>query len=161
MSDDEIIDEPGEEGELDESLLDVELGGEELGDGPLDDEALVGLDEDEDGLIATVVVAPETTDSDTPAARKASEDEEDDDDLRTSDDVEADLSAILKERLTAAEEVPLEDDEDTQLVDDKTDGLERLQPRRPDENQCTRCFLLVRRAAPGCPVEDDACPLFA
>jgi hypothetical protein len=45
-------------------------------------------------------------------------------------------------------------------VDDKTDGFERLQPKRPDENQCTQCFLLVRKSAPGCPVEDDACPLF-
>ncbi|MEY3111823.1 MAG: hypothetical protein RIT23_954 [Actinomycetota bacterium] len=46
------------------------------------------------------------------------------------------------------------------VVDDKTDGMERLQPRRPDETQCTQCFLLVRNSAPGCPVEDDACPLF-
>ena len=74
--------------------------------------------------------------------------------------MEADLSVILREKLSAAEEVPLEDDEEVQSADDKTDGLERLQPRRPDENQCNRCFLLVRRTAPGCPVEDDACPLF-
>ena len=53
-----------------------------------------------------------------------------------------------------------DDDEDGVVVDDKTDGMERLQPRRPDETQCTQCFLLVRNSAPGCPVEDDACPLF-
>lgn len=94
------------------------------------------------------------------AAKKAAEDDDDDDDLRTEDDVEADLDAILREKLTAAEEVPLEDDEEEVVVDDKTDGLERLQPRRPDEIQCTQCFLLVRKGAPGCPVEDDACPLF-
>jgi len=161
MSDDEIIDEPGAEGELDESLLDDELAGDGLGDDQLDDESIIELVEDEDGLISDVVDVPEATESEATAARKASEEDEDDDDLRTSDDVEADLSAILKERLSAAEEVPLEDDEDAQAADDKTDGLERLQPRRPDENQCSRCFLLVRRAAPGCPVEDDACPLFA
>jgi len=94
------------------------------------------------------------------AAKKASDDEDEDEDLRTEDDVEADLDAILREKLTAAEEVPLEDDEEEVVVDDKTDGLERLQPRRPDEIQCTQCFLLVRKGAPGCPVEDDACPLF-
>jgi hypothetical protein len=94
------------------------------------------------------------------AGKKVADDDDDDDDLRTEDDVEADLDAILREKLTAAEEVPLEDDEEEVVVDDKTDGLERLQPRRPDEIQCTQCFLLVRKGAPGCPVEDDACPLF-
>lgn len=166
MSDDEIIDEPGEEGELDESLLEDELGGDDIeGDGlsgeDIGDEELIELTEDEDGLIATTIVAPEKTDTDATTARKSSDDDDDDDDdLRNSDDMEADLSVILREKLSAAEEVPLEDDEEVQSTDDKTDGLERLQPRRPDENQCNRCFLLVRRAAPGCPVEDDACPLF-
>ena len=83
-----------------------------------------------------------------------------DDDLRTEDDVEADLDAILREKLTAADDSPPEEDEEDVVVDDKTDGMERLQPRRPDETQCTQCFLLVRNSAPGCPVEDDACPLF-
>jgi hypothetical protein len=94
------------------------------------------------------------------AAKKAGDDDDDDDDLRTEDDVEADLDSILKEKLTAADDTPLEDEEDGVVVDDKTDGMERLQPRRPDETQCTQCFLLVRNSAPGCPVEDDACPLF-
>jgi hypothetical protein len=84
----------------------------------------------------------------------------DDDDLRTEDDVEADLDSILRDKLTAADDQPPEDDEEDAVVDDKTDGMERLQPRRPDETQCTQCFLLVRNSAPGCPVEDDACPLF-
>mgnify|MGYP006176713201 CR=1 FL=1 len=93
-------------------------------------------------------------------AKKASEDDDDDDDLRTEDDVEADLDSILRDKLTAADDQPPEDDEEDAVVDDKTDGMERLQPRRPDETQCTQCFLLVRNSAPGCPVEDDACPLF-
>lgn len=161
MSDDEIIDEPGEEGELDESLLEDELGGDDIGDEPLVDEELMGLGEDDDGLIATSSTAPEQTDTEVAPARKSSDDDDDEEeDLRNSDDMEADLSVILREKLSAAEEVPLEDDEEVQSADDKTDGLERLQPRRPDENQCNRCFLLVRRTAPGCPVEDDACPLF-
>lgn len=161
MSDDEIIDETGEEGELDESLLEDELGGDDIGDEALDDEELMGLSEDDDGLIATTTTAAEQPDTEVPTARKSSEDDdEEEEDLRNSDDMEADLSVILREKLSAAEEVPLEDDEEVQSADDKTDGLERLQPRRPDENQCNRCFLLVRRTAPGCPVEDDACPLF-
>ena len=87
------------------------------------------------------------------------DDEDDEDDLRVEDDVEADLSAILQEKLTTPQEVPAEDEEEV-LSDDRTDGLERLQPRRADEVQCTQCFLLVRSHAPGCPVEDDHCPLF-
>ena len=35
-----------------------------------------------------------------------------------------------------------------------------LEPKRADEILCTSCFLLVRPNAPGCPVEDDACPIF-
>ena len=73
---------------------------------------------------------------------------------------EEDPDAILREKLTAAEEAPPEEEEEDLVLDDKTDGMERLQPRRPDETQCTQCFLLVRNSAPGCPVEDDACPLF-
>lgn len=164
MSDDEIIDEPGEEGELDESLLEDELGdelGDDIGDEALGDEELMGLGVDDDGLIATTSAATEQTETEVAPARKPSEDDdEEEEDLRNSDDMEADLSVILREKLSAAEEVPLEDDEEVQSTDDKTDGLERLQPRRPDENQCNRCFLLVRRTAPCCPVEDDACPLF-
>lgn len=122
------------------------------GDGELADDEVVEGDEefsDEADLAKTDA-----------AGKKSSDDDDDDDDLRTEDDVEADLDAILREKLTAAEEVPLEDDEEEVVVDDKTDGLERLQPRRPDETQCSQCFLLVRKGAPGCPVEDDACPLF-
>ncbi|NBR99096.1 MAG: hypothetical protein EBT42_01740 [Actinobacteria bacterium] len=80
-----------------------------------------------------------------PTKPKSADDDDDEDDLRTEDDVEADLSSILQDKLAS---------------DDRTDGVERLQPRRPDETQCSHCFLLVRQTAPGCPVEDDACPLF-
>jgi len=160
MSDDEVMDEGELEGEI---LADPELEGEGL------DEDSLELDIEEDDLLVDGELADgaEVEDSDAiveevPVARKAKgeEDEEDDEDLRTEDDVEADLDAILREKLTAAEESPLEEDEEDVVVDDKTDGMERLQPRRPDETQCTQCFLLVRNSAPGCPVEDDACPLF-
>ncbi|MFZ9379876.1 MAG: hypothetical protein ACO261_00195 [Ilumatobacteraceae bacterium] len=160
MSDDEVMDEGELEGEI---LADPELEGEGL------DEDSLELDIEEDDLLVDGELAdgaevedPDAIVEEVPVARKAKgeEDEEDEEDLRTQDDGEADLDAILREKLTAAEESPLEEDEEDVVVDDKTDGMERLQPRRPDETQCTQCFLLVRNSAPGCPVEDDACPLF-
>jgi len=94
-----------------------------------------------------------------PTKPKSVDDEDDEDDLRTEDDVEADLSSILQDKLASPQETAPEE-EDEVVGDDRTDGVERLQPRRPDETQCSHCFLLVRQTAPGCPVEDDACPLF-
>ena len=164
MSDDEIIDaedlDPAMliEVDPDAEVLDADsigLDGDEdafgLADDLTDDLAVIDESEDPDAI-------PVATDT---VAKKGSDDDDDDDDLRTEDDVEADLDSILKEKLTAADDTPLDDEEDDGVVvDDKTDGMERLQPRRPDETQCTQCFLLVRNSAPGCPVEDDACPLF-
>ena len=122
----------------------------ELADDLVDDVSLEDVEDPDAIAVATDAIA-----------KKAGDDDDDDDDLRTEDDVEADLDSILKEKLTAADDTPLDDEEeDGVVVDDKTDGMERLQPRRPDEKQCTQCFLLVRNSAPGCPVEDDACPLF-
>lgn len=170
MSDDEVV---GPE-DLDSEILNIvevdpdDLEGDVLGaagpdfeDGPdglvdgLDevlvdgDELLVVLEEDPDALPVEVV------------AKKAADDEEDDEDMHSEDDVEASLDAILQLKLVAADDAPpVEDDEEEVVADDKTDGFERLQPKRPDENQCTQCFLLVRKSAPGCPVEDDLCPLF-
>lgn len=140
--------------EIDGDEIDPDVLGLELEDEPFDDAAvaLEGVDDlidDPDAIPVADVVA-----------KKSSEDDDDDDDLRTEDDVEADLDSILRDKLTAADDQPPEDDEEDAVVDDKTDGMERLQPRRPDETQCTQCFLLVRNSAPGCPVEDDACPLF-
>ena len=103
--------------------------------------------------------AEEEEDEVVPVARRAAEDE-DDEDLTTPDDVEADLDTILKDRLVAAEDQPNEDDEEQEVEDRSTDG-DALQPRRADEEMCTSCFLLVRRAAPNCPVGDDDCPIFA
>ncbi len=164
MSDDEIIDAE----DLDPAMLievdpdaevleadSIGLEGDEDAFGLADDlgEDIGALDEVEDPD-----AIPVSTDA---AIKKTGDDDDDDDDLRTEDDVEADLDSILKEKLSAADDTPLDDeDEEGLVVDDKTDGMERLQPRRPDEKQCTQCFLLVRNSAPGCPVEDDACPLF-
>lgn len=154
MSDDDVI---GPD-DLDSEILSApELDGDGLDLDALEidelDEALVAEDE------IDIVDDPDEVAPDV-IAKRVSEDDDDDDDLRTEDDVEADLDAILREKLTAADDSPPEEAEEDAIVDDKTDGMERLQPRRPDETQCSQCFLLVRNSAPGCPVEDDACPLF-
>jgi hypothetical protein len=162
MSNDEVIEAVDLEPEM---IIVEEIDGEDL-----DADALGDLGEEgfEDG--AGAVEGDELTDDlvDDPdaiaptdvASKKAADDDDEDDDLRTEDDVEADLDSILRDKLTAADDAPPEEDEEDAVVDDKTDGMERLQPRRPDETQCAQCFLLVRNSAPGCPVEDDACPLF-
>ncbi len=166
MSEDDAI--GGED--LDPTILGgVEIDPEDIDPEAIDIEIEEGVfgDEPEDVLVdeleLEVVVEEEDPDVLPPGivVKKVAGDEDDDDnDLRTEDDVEADLDAILRQKLVAADDIPPNDDEEDTVVDDKTDGFERLQPKRPDENQCAQCFLLVRKSAPGCPVEDDACPLF-
>ena len=155
MSDDDVI---GPD-DLDSEILSApELDGDELDGDVLEIDVL-----EDDGFAVDEAIDIAEDPDEIPVgsvAKKASDDDDDDDDMRTEDDVEADLDAILREKLTAADDSPPEEDEEDVVVDDKTDGMERLQPRRPDETQCTQCFLLVRNSAPGCPVEDDACPLF-
>jgi hypothetical protein len=56
-----------------------------------------------------------------------------------------------------------DDDEDAEAdeaLEPATDSGERIQPKRPDEQLCSSCFLLVRNTAPNCPVADDNCPIF-
>jgi len=152
MSDDDVI---GPD-DLDSEILSApELDGDELDGDVLEIDGL-----EDDGFAVDEVIEIADDPDEIPVESVAKKSSDDDDDMRTEDDVEADLDAILREKLTAADDSPPEEDEEDVVVDDKTDGMERLQPRRPDENQCTQCFLLVRNSAPGCPVEDDACPLF-
>ena len=148
--DDFAGDEESEPQELDESELeDEEAFGEDeevFGEG---DEVEEDADEDEDAT------------PDTPLRRSTTDDDDDDDDMLTPDDVEADLDTILKDRLVSAEQAAGEDDEDEE-PEDRSDPGDRLQPKRPDEQLCSNCFLLVRNSAPGCPVgADDDCPIFA
>ena len=130
MSDDESIEEEDEE-ELDEE----ELNEEELNEEELDDNA--GDDEDDDD------------DVDTPA-RPSDEDDDDDD-----DDVEADLDAILKDRIAAGDD---EDDDDEQVASKKpavaTGEAEPVQARQENEFSCPHCFLLVNPAS----VVNGECP---
>ena len=132
----------------------------EIVDADFDPDALTGdlvVDLTNDG--ATALSDEGSTLAPVDPAKPKSSDDDDDDDLRTEDDVEADLSSILQDKLASPQETAPEE-EDEVVGDDRTDGVERLQPRRADETQCSHCFLLVRQTAPSCPVEDDACPLF-
>lgn len=127
--------------EIDPEALDDEDDefGDEVDDsGDIDDDASMG---------ATVVARP-----------GASEDD-DEDDLTTPDDVEDDLSKILKEKLVATED-EINEDEEVE-VDERGLADDHLQPKREDEQLCSSCFLLVRSAAPICPIGDDDCPIFA
>ncbi len=154
---DEIIEE--EEFEADEEIVEdePEIDPEELED---DFEELEEDDESfgDDGLEA------ESDDEDEPDVaaprRRASEEEDEDEDLLAPDDVEADLDTILKDRLVTADETS-EDEDDEVEADERGGDGDRLQPKRPDEQLCSSCFLLVRRNAPNCPVGDDSCPLFS
>lgn len=162
MADEEEIEIEG----TDETVPD-EIGPDDLADVEvdIDPEELLEAEDDLESDPDVLVVDPLITDEGSTLAPvdaskpKSTDDDDDEDDLRTEDDVEADLSSILQEKLSSPQETAPEEEEEI-VGDDRTDGVERLQPRRPDETQCTHCFLLVRQTAPGCPVEDDACPLF-
>ena len=140
-----------------DSEIEIDLEGdeidglEELGlDEPLiedDEDALLDDDDEDDdeSMGATIV-------------RKPGDDDDDDDDMVAPDDVEEDLSQILKDRL-ASEDLPAEEDE-VPDSEERSTGDDELQPKRADELLCSSCFLLVRKNAPMCPIGDDACPVF-
>lgn len=160
--DDMITEEP--EGEFEEDLPE-EAEPDEIDPDALEEDEL----EEEDDAFGTEDETfededEEEDDAEAPAARRvvvpAGEDEDDDDDMITPDDVEADLDTILKDRLVTAEESE-DEDEEAEPDDPRTDPGDRLQPKRPDEQLCSTCFLLVRSKAPGCPMGDDTCPIFA
>jgi hypothetical protein len=164
MADDDDIElDPEEEFEETE---DEEIDPVELDEDELDDE-LVEIGEDDDLLEGDedfVAVEEDEDEDDTsgPVRRSVTskdkdEDEDEDDDMIAPDDVEADLDTILKDRLVAADE---DDDVEEDEPEERGEAVDRIQPKRADEQLCPSCFLLVRQGAPGCPVADDDCPLF-
>jgi hypothetical protein len=159
MADEPEIDDFAEEEieeELDEELVD-ELDGdlEAVIDEPFVDDALpvaVVADEDDDEVV-------------TPAAkaRRAGDDDDEDEDVADADDVEADLSVILKDRIAAADDE--DEEEEAEQVDTRAaDAPDGVTPRRANEFMCTGCFLLVNRAQFGalnaleCPIGEADCP---
>jgi hypothetical protein len=104
-----------------------------------DDDALV-----DDDLVDDVLVVDEVVEEvPRPAKTKGDDDDSEEDDLEEPDpdDVEADLTTILKDRIAAAEEEEDEDEDEVVDTDDRGDS-NKIQPRRPGEFVCQSCFLL-------------------
>jgi hypothetical protein len=160
MADDDIDGEEFGE-ELDEEVEVDEGEPEDLDEADLEED-FEELEEDDDFEDGEIADESDDDEPETPATprRRASEDEDEDEDLTTEDDVEAALDTILSERLASADETN-EDEDDEAEADDRGNEGDRLQPKRPDEQLCSSCFLLVRRGAPNCPIGDDDCPLFS
>ncbi len=161
-----------EGGEVDLAALEVDPDelpeGEEIDpDAVSSDEADSSLDIEAPATDATdeVVVTDEerlNLDDDDEAEkpkRKRSE-EIDENEMSGADDEEADLATILAEKLRSSDELSPDDEVAVVDLEDPTDGTPLLQPRRPDEDHCQQCFLLVRKSAPKCPVDHDLCPKF-
>jgi hypothetical protein len=169
MADDDVIDDDFDEGI--EADLDVDV--DELDEDDL--EAVVDDADDDDGLPVdeeeVLVADPGVEIDDEPAPRgrkKAVGDEEveDDDEVADPDDVEADLDAILKVRIAAADDD--EDDDEVEVVDKSApEAPDGVTPKKANEFVCTGCFLLVNRGQfgpPGsmtCPVGEADCPAIA
>ena len=118
----------------DEIIEEDELDEDELDEDELDD------DEDDEDDVAT-------------PARPSGDDDDDEDD----DDVEADLDAILKDRIAAGDDE--DDDEDDEQAAAKKPAVapgdaEPVQARQENEFSCPHCFLLVNPAS----VVDGECP---
>ncbi len=126
---------------------DVELEDEELDPEDLDPEALDAEEEPEfDEVLDADLDEDDDDEDERPAAPPAraegeegGEEDEDEEELADSDDVEADLETILKERLVTPEED--EEDEDVE-PDDRGDTGDRILPKRPGEFVCQSCFLV-------------------
>lgn len=144
---------------MDDEILDDDFDGDEAGtddsDAP-DDDALEDDDLDDeldveddlpDGEVApdeAVEAGDEDEEEEVPAARRKrpSDVDEDEDEDVDPDDVEADLDAILKDRIAAT---PDDEEEEDEVVDAGTDpdGTERVAAKTAEEFTCTTCFMIV------------------
>jgi hypothetical protein len=140
------VDDVGDVVDLDEEVKDVPDGGAKAADDA--DE-----DEDEDPEAKT-------------RARPTEGDDTDEDDELDPDDVEADLDAILRDRIAADEDEAEEEDEgdvvvQPAVVPKKTAGVAQ---KREGEFMCEGCFMVVNPhqfGPPGdrqCPQGEDPCP---
>jgi hypothetical protein len=136
LADDGEPPEDPDEAELED--LDGDLDEVDLDDEPLDDDDALDdevLDEDEVAATGAVERPVHVV-----AARDDDEDEDDEEEA-DSDDVEASLDVILKERLVVIDEED-EDDEDSPDGDDRPDSPLKVLPKQPGEFVCQSCFLV-------------------
>jgi hypothetical protein len=154
MADDDIDD------DFDPEIADDDLDAEVEDVEDLDD-AVEELDDDEvdAGGVADVDDEDEDAIVEEPVARvkKKGEDDDDDDDELDPDDVEADLDAILKDRIAAADDED-EDESEEDIPAPKADTPDGVVPKRANEFTCMGCFLLVNRNQFG-PIDDLQCPV--
>lgn len=165
-------------------LTGLEIDPDELPEGEeVDPDALDIADDDADDVVAVDIaidgVVPATgetsedevktdderlnlddDDDETAEKKRPPREEVDENEMSGSDDEEADLATILADKLRSNDQLSPDDETAPVDVEDATDGTPLLQPRRPDEEHCQQCFLLVRKSAPKCPVDHDLCPLF-
>ena len=165
-------------------LTGLEIDPDELPEGEeVDPDALDIADDDADDVVAVDIaidgVVPTTgetsedevktdderlnlddDDDETAEKKRPPREEVDENELSGSDDEEADLATIRADKLRSNDQLSPDDETAPVDIEDATDGTPLLQPRRPDEEHCQQCFLLVRKSAPKCPVDHDLCPLF-
>jgi hypothetical protein len=125
--DDEFVDDDDVEF-VDDDDVDDEFHA--AGDGDEDDETEESLPEKQ---VKTVKATA------TKSAREIEEEEQEEDEEEDPDDVEADLDAILKDRLVVADDDDQEDE--VAEVEEKAEGG-KIRPRRPGEFVCQSCFLV-------------------
>ncbi len=135
--------------------------------GEVDLEAELDLDEPLDDYVVSEDVEVDVVEEEeepVPATRtRKVADDDDDEEEQDPDDIEADLEAILRDRMAAMDE---DDDEDS---DEAGLGAELDVPPGPrnDEFVCASCFLLVNRSQfgsakdPRCPMGEPECPSIA
>lgn len=157
MQQDEDIsfDEEIEEPDLDISDIDYAEMADEIDD---DDESLEEEDELDDHY----------TEPDPPKGElspSSSEDDEEEDEEEDDKETEADLEAILRDRLASEEDIDEADDaEGTEEGRASGEAAHDIKPRRDDEFLCEGCFLLVTpsqfgsRSSPRCPSGEEICP---
>jgi len=130
---------PEQDAELEDDDLDEAVEDELDADEDLPDTAVIVTDE-----VVVVAVDEEEDEDDVPSAhRKRPTDVNDDEDEDVDpDDVEADLDAILKDRIAATPDDDEEEDEVAETGPD-ADGTERVAAKSAEEFTCTTCFMIV------------------
>lgn len=163
-----MTEEPEIDEEFDDEALEVEVELDDVIDDDIDEELVAEFDDDGEAI---EVVADDDDDDVVPdvaaKAGRKSDDDDDDEEVADSDDVEADLSAILKDRIAAADDE--DEEEEVEVIDTRSPGeaVDGVTPRRANEFMCTGCFLLVNRAQFGpldameCPIGEADCPAIA
>ncbi|CAM8625261.1 Protein of unknown function DUF4193 [Acidimicrobiia bacterium] len=158
MADDSI-----DEEEFEEVGLEEVLAAEDLDDDAIDDDLVAIVVGGDDGDDEIALVDDDEDEEEVGTAAKRDDDDDDEEEV-DPDDVEADLDAILKDRIAAADDDEEEDEEVVPETKSPAEVAEGVTPKKANEFTCTGCFLLVNRGQFGpaeqmtCPVGESDCP---